>query len=573
MKAITLILSILLSFLATSLFAQEFCSEDCLFEIISEQEHTVRILRGNNTMNLDDGRTSAVIPSSVTYNGVTYTVVEIGEQAYWYCRPNIVTLPNTIKRICDEAFKYSLVIEEINLSEGLEFIGNLAFGASKVHEIHIPASVRHMGKAPFIWAENTTITVDAANPYYDSREDCNAIIETATNTLIQGSAYTRIPNSVTTIGANSFNCNYGLSSLDIPASVTTIMDNAFESCCDLEKIELPGGLKYIGDRAFIGCQKLKGMTIPKSVEHIGVNGIFANSNMSLKVEEGNTIYDSREDCNAVIASCNDSLIQGSNHSHIPSSVKQIGHCAFLGCLEIKDLHLPEGLTAVCDSAFSHCYYLSEAKLPSTLTRIGNYGFCYCAFSDIDLPEGLETIGSYAFSLCGNLTAITIPESVKSIGVGAFYSCKSLKEIILPASLLTLSQKIFGGCTQLEKIIIPENVASIGEDAFDGCEGLDSITVMAMTPPEVSSEKELLPEKKYATTILTVPQNAKMAYQSHKVWGKFKNIEESDLTDIHSPSIVNGKSVNSKYYDLSGRRLSTPPAEGIYIRDGKKIIGK
>lgn len=519
----TKLLFFFLLFSATPLIAQTFQVESCHFEIINAEEQTVRICHGNYADNLEDGSTFAVIPSSVTYQGVNYTVVEIGKRAYWYCRANVITIPNTIKRICDEAFMYCFDIEEINLSEGLEVIGDRAFGSTYVHDIHIPASVRYLGKAPFMWAGNVTITVDAANPSYDSRQNCNAIIETATNTLIQGGAYTRIPESVTEIGVNAFGCYEGLESIDIPASVTTLCDSAFMWCYNLEKVELHDGLKSIGDKVFMTCPKLKELTIPKSVEHIGKNGIFANSNLILSVEEGNPFYDSREDCNAVIVSNNDSLIQGSNFSHIPATVKQIGNGAFLGCLGLKDICLPEGLTTVCDSAFHSCYNLSEVQLPGTLTSIGNYGFYYCAFSGIDLPEGLHTIGSYAFALCKNLKTIRLPGSI----------------------------------------------TMMKEATFNGCDALESITILAATPPEVASAKDFLPENKFVTTILTVPENSMVAYRNHEVWGRFKNIVECNPTAIHSLQKDNNKLSNSHCFDLTGRRLTASPTKGVYIENGKK----
>ena len=515
------LITILITFLyITAAYGESFDVDGYGFKIISNSERTVCLVRDNEERKLDDGRIAVVIPSSVTYQGIDYTVVEIGKNVSVASMANIITLPNTIKRVCDEAYMYCAFLEEINLPEGLESIGSRAFGSSKVKEIHIPASVRHMGSAPFIWADSTKITVDESNPYYDSREGCNAIIETETNKLIQGSAYTRIPESVTSIGVNAFGAQYGLRRMEIPSSVRVIRDSAFMWCNSLQEVRLHEGLQSIGDKAFMMCHKLEGLAIPKSVEHIGINGIFANSDMKLSVEEGNPFYDSREDCNAVIASQNDSLVQGSNLSRIPPSVKIIGDLSFGGCLDITSLRLPEGLTTIGNEAFSACYNLAELSLPSTLVRIGSRGFYYCAFSEITLSEGLESIGSYAFQFCRNLKQVRFPQTVKSIG----------------------------------------------EAVFDRCVALDSITVLATTPPEVATGQPMLPEEKYATTVLTVPEGCEEAYRKHEVWGRFKNIVERDLTAIHSPSAATKQ--QKVPYDLSGRHLSARPTKGLYIEDGK-----
>ena len=67
----------------------------------------------------------------------------------------------------------------------------------ELKSINIPASVTEIGLSPFAGCSSLeTIIVDAKNKVYDSRDNCNAIIETASNTLIQGCPNTTIPNTV-----------------------------------------------------------------------------------------------------------------------------------------------------------------------------------------------------------------------------------------------------------------------------------------------------------------------------------------------------------------------------------------
>ena len=119
---------------------------------------------------------------------------------------------------------------------------------------------------------------------------------------------------------------------------------------------------------------------------------------------------------------------------------------------------------------------------------------------------------------------------------------------------------------LKQVRFPQTVKSIGEAVFDRCVALDSITVLATAPPEVATGQPILPEEKYATTVLTVPEGCEEAYRKHEVWGRFKNIVERDLTAIHSPYAATKQ--QKVPYDLSGRRLSSRPAKGLYIEDGK-----
>ena len=79
----------------------------------------------------------------------------------------------------------------------------------------------------------TEIVVENGNPKYDSRNNCNAIIETESNTLIAGCKSTIIPNSVTTIGDRAFQSCTGLTEITIPNSVTSIGFGAFGGCSGL----------------------------------------------------------------------------------------------------------------------------------------------------------------------------------------------------------------------------------------------------------------------------------------------------------------------------------------------------
>ena len=121
----------------------------------------------------------------------------------------------------------------------------------------------------------TSIKVAEGNTKYDSREDCNAIIETSTNTLIRGCENTIIPNSVTSIGERAFDGSEGLKSITIPNSVTTIGVNAFMWCEGLTSVTIGNSVTTIGNRAFIYCSGLTSVTIPNSVTSIGAYAFYA----------------------------------------------------------------------------------------------------------------------------------------------------------------------------------------------------------------------------------------------------------------------------------------------------------
>ena len=114
-----------------------------------------------------------------------------------------------------------------------------------------------------------SITVDSENTAYDSRDNCNAIIEKTTNTLIAGCQNTVIPNSVTSIGYGAFSYCSGLTSIIIPNSVTETHSEVFYNCSNLTSITIGNSVTKIGEKTFSGCSSLTSITIPNSVTSIG----------------------------------------------------------------------------------------------------------------------------------------------------------------------------------------------------------------------------------------------------------------------------------------------------------------
>ena len=351
------------------------------------------------------------IPESVTYDGTTYSVTAIEHRAFTNCNElTSVSIPNSVIMI-----------------EGYPFVACSSL---------------------------TSIVVDSDNPKYDSRDNCNAIIETASNTLIAGCMGSVIPNSVTTIGNMAFQSCSGLTSVSIPNSVTTIGEMAFARCGDLTSVTIGNSVSAIGDWAFVYCRNLK----------------------SIIVDDGNPNYDSRDNCNAIIETASNTLIVGCMGTVIPGSIISIGYSAFVYCSGLTSMDIPNSVTTIGQNAFFGCSGLTSVTIPNSVTSIDDYAFQSCSsLTSVDIPNSITAISNGVFAWCYGLTSVNIPNSVTSIGSWAFGECGSLTSVNIPNSVTTIGSAAFEGC-HLTSVDIPNSVTSIGNGAFSYCTGLTEVTI-------------------------------------------------------------------------------------------------
>ena len=490
---------------------------------------------------------TVVIPETVTYSGQTYSVTSIGERAFHGCSgltsvtiPNSVTsigsyafyrcsgltsvtIPNSVTNIGTYAFRFCRGLTSVTISNSVTSIGIRTFSdCSSLTSVTIPNSVTSIGILTFsdcssltsVTIPNSVTSIDSGafsgcsgltgikvangNSVYDSRNDCNAIIETASNTIIIGCKTTIIPNSVTKIGSSAFSGCSGLTSITIPNSVTRIGSSAFEGCSGLTSVTIPNSVTSIGSYAFRGCSGLTG----------------------IKVAYGNSVYDSRNDCNAIIETASNTLVAGCKNTIIPNSVTSISSSAFYGCSDLTSVIIPNSVTSIGSSAFDGTAWFDNQ--PDGLVYAGNVAYRYKgtmpANTSIILKEGTVGISPSAFFDCSGLTSVTIGNGVTSIGSSAFYGCSGLTSVIIPNSVTSIGSSAFYNCSDLTSITIGNGVTSIGSYAFEGCENLTSIIVQAEIPPSYS----LIEINTNAT--LYVPAKSIETYRTTSPWSNFANIQ-------------------------------------------------
>ena len=238
-------------------------SEGIFYRVDNDREVSIVAHDGSYHYGLD-----VDIPSTADFDGKTYTLTNIDNQAFVTIDCNNITIPNTVKRIGRQAFQKSY-INGITIGDSVEVVGFGAFNESEVREIHFPKSVKEIGAFALLnTPELTSITVEEGNLVYDSREDCNALIHTATNRLIAGSGNTIIPTSVTAIADSAFYGNQRLKEITIPSNISRIGHYTFMGCGQLTNVTFSESLKLIGACAFTGNINLTSVVIPNSVDSI-----------------------------------------------------------------------------------------------------------------------------------------------------------------------------------------------------------------------------------------------------------------------------------------------------------------
>lgn len=526
-----------------------------------------------------------VVPASVTYNGSAYRVVSIGSQAFYKCDITSITLPEGIESLSDNCF----------------------YGCSKLTSISIPKSVTSIYQATFSGctcfngcASLTSIKVDEDNPVYDSRGNCNAIIETATNTMIAGCQQTRIPNSVTALGHNCFFGCSGLTDITIPEGVTSIGSLCFYNCTSLTSLTIPGSVTTLGDYCFDGCSALTSLTIPEGVTTVGA-GCFVrcsslasiaisrtvtsfgsscfsscNSLAEVKVDERNPVYDSRENCNAVIKTATNTLIAGCKQTVIPSSVTTLGDYCFSACQSLTSITLPEGVTSLGNSCFEECWGLASVTLPESLASLGWRCFNFCrSLTSITLPKNMTSLGDYCFNQCEALThVVSLAETPPTADDEVFEFCDKLKSLYVrsgalaayrssvPWSLIKNIYALVDSASVDNSISLPNGqtkkigytVYPVGETncQFQWASSDESVATVS---PEGEVTAKGIGQATITvaiTSIGTLPITATCLVQVTAATG----IDDITTTDNAAT-----------YYSLDGTKLSGKPQQGgIYIRE-------
>ena len=452
----------------------------------------------------DNVPSQITIPESFTFEGKEYTVTELYEEAFkditeiesitipgsvrnigasaFYGCTNLknVTLENGLKSIQDDAFALCSSLESIQLPSTLEYIGRTAFTRSGLKSLDIPESVTSIGRNITLACKDlSSITVNPDNRTYDSRRQCNAVIRTDDDILLEGCCKTIIPQGVTAIAPYAFAGAEGLKKIDIPSSVKYIFAGAF-SFCPLQKIAIPASVTILQDNPFFGCANIKSIKVhkdnPAFCSPSGSNTIVSKGNAGIAQDDAKlTELINEFRLGRYITYEPGYLITACRKTVIPSSVSVIGEHSFAYCNGLEKLVIPQGVTTVNTDAFMHCPDLKELVLPASVTEFRNSYYCP-KLERITVAKGnqvydsredcnaiIETENDNLILGCRNTV---IPSTVKYIDSYAFAHVRGLKSIVIPGSVERLGYQSFMDCADLESVFISSSVRYLSSSYWD-----------------------------------------------------------------------------------------------------------
>lgn len=410
-----------------------------------------------------------------------------------------VTLPRSVKKIGNDAFRNLDGLTGLSMSTVVDSIGNNAFENC--------VSIEQFVFGPFV----------------------NEIGTGAFKNCVSLSTLKNFENIPTTEFVGAFEGCTMLINVTLP-SVTTKIEGAFKNCSNLIEVVLPNGLRNIGESAFENCTALSSINIPATVSFFGIKA-FRNC-VGLTEIVGLQ--------NVVAVEIPDLMFENCislKEINIPSNTAVIGSRAFNSCTSLEriiNLSVVK-VGEVCNEAFLNCTSLVELIFNGSLKTVGKRAFADSSVTKVTLSQRLSSLGERAFEDCFNLSVVQYLGVIERIGQCTFKNCSNLFSITIPSTVTIIETLAFENCSALASLNIPESVQTIGVDALKNATGLKSITLQG----DLASSYNLASTKQnwYHNTIFVTALDTKGYYTTV--------VSDWIVTNINGNNYITGYRGNKK----------------------------
>lgn len=578
----------------------------CKIKSIQVDSKNVRYHSQNNSV-IETSTGTLIAGIDYIPNGVK----AIGNFAFLNRDFETIDIPNTVITIGENAFAGCSKLKSADIPESVTSIGFSAYNmCESLRSVHLSKNVQTIGNGAFGFCQNIeSFTIDSENPFFDSRENCNAIIETATNTLIHG-----------------FNCT------TIPSTLEGIAYDAFYYCDKLESIYISKSVSRIDYCPFIGCNNLRSVVIDKE----------------------NPYYDSRDNCSAIIETATNKFIWGNQYSTIPSGVKILGTDAFWGAEFSGDLNMriPEGVEIIEHGALNVMTSGGDVSfyIPSTIKHMDEYASQYAFKSLYCYRKTPLRISKYVFREVDGAT-LYVPKGQKT----AYEKAEGWKEFATivemdvegadpPIEIEPITEEEISFSdnvdeeTDLSNTVIENTYFNMDAENGDGFDAMEQALVLnsTTTVEQMSAIQDVevgdaAVQENYSGIIFEIPAGSGIVTVDTKTIGSHvlnvqignsvpTKITKSDRGTVDIPynvteptyvylyastaegsaarldrapsaaansvllygykititslgiNNVSRETTDNRYYDLNGR-LTKNPTKGVYIINGKKVVIK
>jgi len=345
-----------------------------------------------------------------------------------------IRIPDGICAINGEVFKDCIRLEQVEIPESVEYIGERAF-----------------------WGSNWMKQKKEENPLVV----CNHILLDGSS----ASGHVIIPEDIRIISGWAFSNCYGLQELTVLNRKLIIEPHTFRNCIYLKRVTMADGKSYFLN----GISVREEESLPSTVRQI-----FEDALNCYKTDETGVLTECTGNITNFalvkgITGIGKGVFQESNlltYAAFTEDVEQIGESAFAQCKWLVSVRNTKGVKEIGAMAFSGCIRLEQMEFSNCLRKIGKRAFENCTMlREVILPEGIRKIPQRTFFRCRKLKRLVLPESLEQIGEEAFAFCDSLQEVVLPKGLQEIENRGFAWCKNLQIAELPTGV-KIAKNAFE-----------------------------------------------------------------------------------------------------------